>query len=141
MQLPVASGRTPKSDRAEGQTLLTRDPALRRPIRQEADERERRRDREALKVCRLALGILGDQCDRRVEASEAGEPTTDETRKHDRVEVRPEADDKGEQRGCDAKRDLYIYRPVRARVVRRRKQPRKLMRRNRAQVNRGGGRW
>ena len=106
MQLPVASGRTPKSDRAEGQTLLTRDPALRRPIRQEADERERRRDREALKVRRLALGVLGHERDRRVEPREAGEPAADKAREHHRGEIRPEADDEREQRGRDAERYL-----------------------------------
>ena len=106
MQLAVAPGRAPERDCAKGQTLLARDPALLRPIRQEADERERGRDREALKVRRLALGVLGHERDRRVEPREAGEPAADKAREHHRVEIRPEADDEREQRGRDAERYL-----------------------------------
>ena len=92
MQLTIAARRAPQGDRPERQPFLARDPTLLRPEGEEADEGERRGDREALEVRGLALGVFGDERDGRVEAREAGEPAADAAGEHDGVEVRPEAD-------------------------------------------------
>jgi hypothetical protein len=91
VDLAFPAGQAPEEHGPEGHTLFTLDPTIACPERKHGHEREGRRDREALKVIRLARCVLGHERDSSVETCEPGEATANEGCERDRVEVRAQA--------------------------------------------------
>lgn len=84
------------------------DPALRHPVRHERVQPQRRRDRRALEVGRLAVGVLGDDVGVRgnVEAREARQAAQDKEAEAEVVERGADANGEGDDGGGDAEGDL-----------------------------------
>lgn len=71
MDIAVPSRRSPQRDSPAWDPRLAFDPPLLRPHHEHRDEREGRRDREALEIFRLPGSILGDERDCCVKPREA----------------------------------------------------------------------
>lgn len=82
------------------------DPPLRHPPPHHGVQPQRRRDRRALKVGRLARRVLGDRRRRHVEARQAREPAEHEEGQAQVVEGGADADGEGDNGGGDAEGDL-----------------------------------
>lgn len=101
----VKLAQRPRQQRPQRQ--LPMHPPLTNPVRHQPHNRQRRRDRRALKVGRLARRILGHVGDGDVEAREAGQAAQHEEGEDEVVGGGAEADCEGGGGGGDAEGDLF----------------------------------
>jgi len=91
-----ATMRSPQEDSATGDALSTDDQVVAGEVGEKADEDQRGRDGQTLKVVGLASGVLGNKCDCGIEAGEAGEAAADEDGEDDGVELSAKTNTEGE---------------------------------------------
>lgn len=100
--------RRPRQQRTQRQ--LPMHPALGYPVGHQPRNRQRSRDRRALKVGRFASRVFGDVGDGDVEAREAGQTAENEECEDEVVGGGAEADCEGGGGGGDAEGYLFINR-------------------------------
>jgi len=98
MNIAMSPRLPPNGHNTTGNALLSLDPTVLDPVREEPDQRQRGRDGQPLEITCLSGSVLGHQRHGGIEPGKTGESAADKAGQRDGVESRPKADDKGQYR-------------------------------------------
>ena len=96
MEITVSSRLSPNSHNPTRKPLLSLDPTIFDPVREEPDQRQAGRDGQSLEIVRLSRPVLGYERHSGIEPGETGESTADEAGQRNSVEGCTEADNEGQ---------------------------------------------
>lgn len=109
VDLPTSGLVSPEPDDTERHVmrsnLALEEPSHFDPIGHCCSQKQRRRDRQSLKVFALSTSIRWDQSDSRIEPSQPGQSARDEPKERNRIEGSTEPERKCQNGRCDTERN------------------------------------